>query len=142
MAASTAYHTTVSANLRNDKLFPSFDNCPDENDIDLDYYNQGNDGVFYPSRHWCLVGEITEVSFFIRPRLILKDKAGAEIILSFYLDNEEAMTLDHDRLKQGHTVAVMYPQRHCFLDMSVGLRIEVANTVEVSIIGHRNDLSY
>ncbi|KAI9458196.1 hypothetical protein BJY52DRAFT_1270311 [Lactarius psammicola] len=52
----------TSTNLRDEKAFPSFRECPHEDDIPFTYYRQREDGVHAPIRHWCFLGEITEWS--------------------------------------------------------------------------------
>ncbi len=64
--------------LRDPRTFPSFDSCPSEDSIDIDYYSTKNGYLFRPTRHWCLLVEITHVEYFIRLRLHVRDKSGKE----------------------------------------------------------------
>jgi hypothetical protein len=48
------------ANLHDERIFPTFPLCPDENDISIDFYTP-IDYILRPKRYWCLLAEITEV---------------------------------------------------------------------------------
>lgn len=115
----------LTVDLRDQRAFPSFDACPDENDIDLDYYDTDD----RPDRHWCLFGEITAVESFLRLRLIVRDKLGKEFVVAFYPDRGEDVGLE--QYQKGHTVAILYPHQHQFLDRTTGIRQENLNTVQV-----------
>lgn len=118
------------ASLRTDPAFPSFQSCPDENDIDMGYYDTPDDLRWFPTRHWCLLAEIIEVSTFIRLRLQVKDKDGHEFLIAFYLEPDNTGLHPSD-FHQGHTVAILYPHQHGFLDLSVGIRQEEITRVQV-----------
>ena len=72
--------------LRNHLLFPPFAYLPKENDIDESYYAPDEGGMYSPTRHWALVGEIVDVTFFIRPRVTIKTHYGEEVLVNFHLD--------------------------------------------------------
>ena len=118
--------------LRNDRAFPTFDSCPDEDDVDLGYYASEGEFYFRPRRHWCLLGEIVRVEHFLRLRLSIRDKSGQEFPIAFHFDNGDLDRLDPSRYRTGHTIAVLYPHRHGFLDLTVGIRQEKIDTVQVS----------
>jgi len=118
------------ANLRDERIFPTFTLCPDENDIAFDFYTPVNH-VLRPNRHWCLLAEITNVEYFIRIRIITRDKSGEEFPIAFYLDDDAE--LDRSRFQVGRTVAILYPHQHGFLDMTTGIRQEEAGCVKVSV---------
>ncbi|KAI9163965.1 SET domain-containing protein [Paramyrothecium foliicola] len=112
------------ADLRDESMFPSFESLPWENDLDLDYYNT-HDGITYsPTKHWCLLAEIVDIEEFIRLRLLVRDKAGHEVIVAFYTDGRGTELRSQSPLKRGHTIAILYPQQHGFLDMTIGIRVE------------------
>ena len=119
------------ANLRDERIFPTFTLCPDENDIAFDFYTPIVH-ILRPKRHWCLLAEITDVEHFIRMRLVTKDKSGEEFPIAFYLD-EGGAGLDWTRFQVGRTIAILYPHQHGFLDLTVGIRQEAASCVKVSV---------
>lgn len=116
-------------NFRDGRFFPTFRLCPDEDDIALDFYVPG--GHFLkPKFHWCLLAEITHVEDFLRLRLIVKDKSGTQFPIAFHLETDEDP--EPHRFRVGDTIAILYPHQHSFLDMTVGIRQEVASGVKVS----------
>ncbi|KAH7042190.1 hypothetical protein B0J12DRAFT_673969 [Macrophomina phaseolina] len=117
------------ADLRNDLLFPDFSNCPHENDISLDFYTSTNGFMWTPKHHWCILAEITEVSYFVRLRLLVRDRSGAEFPVAFYLE-DESLSVDYGSFQKGHTVAILYPHQHGFLDLTVGIRQEVMSAIK------------
>jgi hypothetical protein len=112
-----------------ERYFPTFDECPQEHYPDLDFYTVKAGGILFPTRHWCLLAEISEVEYFIRLRLWVKDRAGKEIPLAFYIEDERC--LDLNQFQKGRTVAILYAEQHPFLDMTVGIRQESTSTIEV-----------
>jgi hypothetical protein len=130
----------LSVNLRDQHSFPTFDSCPDENVLDLGYYGS-EDGFFYrPRRHWCLLAEITDVLYLFRLRLLVQDKSGKEFQIHFYLDDDEEV--DPSLYRRGNTIAVLYPNRHNFLNMTVGLRLESMKTIQVSTASASENISF
>jgi hypothetical protein len=117
--------------LRTDRAFPTFLLCSDDNSIDLDYYATNDGSYYHPKRRWCLLAEIIEVEIFIRPRLTVRDRSGKQFIVAFYLDND--VEFDRSMYRIGHTIAVLYPHQHHFLDLSVGIRQENLESVQVSM---------
>lgn len=64
--------------------FPTFENLPDEDNVDLDFF-QTEDGISYrPWRHWAFLGEIISAEFLFGPRLLVKDRRGQQIPIAFY----------------------------------------------------------
>ncbi|KAH9000380.1 hypothetical protein EDB92DRAFT_495961 [Lactarius akahatsu] len=121
----------TSTNLRDEKVFPSFRECPDENDIPYAYYREREEGVYTPIRHWCYLGEITESVVFTRLCLTVKDKRGDNVTTSFYLDSHQpggAFTtftpgmsnfpvhrnVPKPLTDKGNTIAILYAQQHDF----------------------------
>jgi hypothetical protein len=113
------------------RYFPTFDECPDENYPDVDFYSLKYGHLLVPTRHWCLLAEITDVEYFFRLRLWTKDRSGKEFPISFYIEDNDRV-LDLDRFQKGRTVAILYAEQHGFLDMTVGIRQESTSTIEVS----------
>ena len=122
--------TYSPADLRNTLTFPLFEDVPDENDIDDRYYSLSPyTSIYKPHRHWCFLGEIGDEIGLLRLGLEVRDTAGACVPVFFHTDDRgESFAL---RCRKGATLAVLYPNRHNFLDMSVGLRIEDAESVSV-----------
>ena len=127
-------------NLQDEQAFPSFSQCPHEDESPYDYYRDREDGVFPPTRHWCYLGEITERVHITHLRLTVKDRKGDDVITAFYLDQasqlESPTSPVHPNVpmsltNKGNTIAILYAQRHDFLDRTVGFRIEDADQVQV-----------
>lgn len=132
-----------STNLQDEQAFPSFEDCPHENDIPDDYYRQ-RDGVFYPIRHWCFLGEITYRLVFNRLCLTVKDRRGEEVPANFHLDSRGPRmftpgmsnfpihpNIPESLTEEGNTIAILYAEQHNFMDGTIGFRIEDANRVQV-----------
>jgi hypothetical protein len=122
--------------LRNPHAFPSFAACPARKSIDPSYYEVIDGNVLRPKRHWCLLAEVTQTSEFIRPRLLLRDKAGHEMWMGVYVRNDvggedEEWNWKKQGFKTGQCVAVLYPLRHGFLDGKVGVKLEVESYIKV-----------
>ncbi len=121
--------------LRNTYHFPSFNACPEFEDMDFNYYHTLGGDFYRPNRHWCLLAEITQVENFIRLRLLVKDRGGSTFPIAFYLNGQGP---DPSQFKLGHTVAILYAHRHGFLDTTVGIRQEERSTFQVSPKYHRD----
>jgi len=118
------------ADLRNDTAFPSFDSCPSEYDINLEYYHS-IDGLFLvPTRHWCLLAEILGASLIIRLRLVIKDKVGKRFPIAFHLEPDDTGLNPLD-FRKGYTVAILYPHQHRFLDFTEGIRQDDIKRIQV-----------
>lgn len=118
------------ADFRDELTFPTFDDLPDEDDVDLEYYDTVDGFSYSPWRHWCFLAEITDVELFTRVRLTVRDKAGTTVPVAFYTDgrgNEFAPS----QLQPGNTVAILYAHCHAFLDFTVGIRQEEYNLIKV-----------
>lgn len=113
-----------------ERYFPIFDECPNENYPDMQFYTLQSGYLLVPTRHWCLLAEITEVEYFFRLRLWAKDRSGKEFPISFYIEEDER-SLDLNQFQKGRTVAILYAEQHGFLDMTVGIRQESTSTIEV-----------
>lgn len=111
--------------------FPTFEECPHENYPDLEFYELKDGYYLSPKRHWCLVAEIVEIEFFIRLRLWVKDRAGHEFPVSFYIEDDQRW-LDLTQFRKGRTIAILYAEQHYFLDTTIGIRQESSRTIEVT----------
>ncbi|KAL5409510.1 hypothetical protein PMIN04_011019 [Paraphaeosphaeria minitans] len=93
--------------------FPTFEECPNENYPDLDFYELKAGFALVPKRHWCLVAEIADIEFFVRLRLWVKDRTGHEFPVSFYIEDDQRW-LDLTRFRKGQTIAILYAEQHFF----------------------------
>ena len=119
--------------LKNQKNFPSFFNLPREDDLSMVYYCPGPLGEFRRCRTWYFLAEITfdEHAPFpiLRRRILVKDREDQDDIpIAFY---PERGAFNYELLKKGWTVAVMCAEQHDFFDLSVGLRIEDLDSINV-----------
>ena len=140
----------VHTSLQDRQAFPSFENCPHEDDVPYTYYRQREVGVFHPIRHWCFLGEITHRLVFNRLCLWVKDRRGQEISANFHLNSDRAPgfrmftpgmsnfpnhpNIPESLTEEGNTIAILYGQQHDFMDGSIGFRIEEADLVQVRLV--------
>lgn len=111
------------ANFRNNEAFPIFAGLPEENDINLAFYNTVDGFSYMPRKHWCFLAEIIDIELFIRTKLIVRDKEGATVPVTFYTDGK-GTEFAPSQLQPGYTVAILYAQKHSFLDLTTGIRQE------------------
>lgn len=98
--------------------------------MDLGFF-KSDDGFFYhPRKHWCFLGQITDMDEFLRLRFVVEDKAGTKIPFVFYTDSR-GRELNPSQVRRGFTVACLYPGQHGFLDMTVGIRHEASRFLKV-----------
>ena len=69
------------------------------------------------------------MEYFIRLRLFVRDKSGYEFPVAFHPEGDEEPTLDQYR--KGHTIAILYPHQHGFMDMTIGIRQENMHNIQV-----------
>ncbi len=124
----------VKDTLKNELYFPSFRELGDENDLDERYWKEDYwTGHWVYACTWCFLAEITNDDNsqipFLRNRVIVRDRSGRDNIPIFFYP--EGGSFDFKTLKNGHTVCVIQAQRHHFLDLSIGLRVEDLDTVKV-----------
>lgn len=124
---------TPYANLRNDVTFPSFDALPEENGLDLRFFESEDGYSYHPRKHWCFLAEIVSIEIFMRLRFYIEDKTKRKTSVSFYTD-DRGRELKPSVLKEGYTVAILYPEQHGFLDMTVGIRHENRSLLKVSLL--------
>src|SRR6266702_81682 len=96
----------TSTNLRYEKAFPSFRECPHENDIPYAYYREREAGVYAPIRHWCFLGEITYRMVFNRLCLRVKDRRGDEVPANFTLIHTHLEDSSHPECPTSPSIAM------------------------------------
>ncbi len=120
--------------VRNERIFPTFAACPHDDELNQDDPLSPDYQLGYgPSRNWCLLAEITGVNAFLRLRIELKDRAGDEFFLAFYLDNDAEQPNPADYTK-GHTMVLIGAAKHAFMDGSVGIREDEDPEVAVRLL--------
>ncbi|KAJ7763581.1 hypothetical protein DFH07DRAFT_812512 [Mycena maculata] len=113
--------------FQNELHYPDFDGLPFEYCQDTRYYSEN--GV--PTTHWCFLSEIqTNVPFFPN-QFYVKDKNGSEYLVAFHLKDRARYPAVGVKCKDGHTMCIMYPQKHLFLDGQLGVRVENERTVKI-----------
>lgn len=123
---------TTPTSLRNPLHFPSFTACPLFANLDLNYYHTLDGTNYQQSRHWCFLGEVLEVEYSLRLRLVVRDITGIQIVVAFYLNDNFAKQPRGVRV--GDTIAVLYANQWGFMDGTVGFRIENAVVVQVCLL--------
>lgn len=123
-------HSAPLPRLANAIDFPPFRMLPHEDDTTHRHYLAEVDGAVLCLRHWCLLGDIAEVSAFIRPVVMAKDREGCLFRLHAYI-TERSSTLRLEDMVPGHTLAVMCPELHNFMDGTVGIRQENPDTAYI-----------
>ncbi|KAL8356723.1 hypothetical protein RB601_001843 [Gaeumannomyces tritici] len=118
------------AGLRDEATFPSFNELPEENDLDLEFYESTNGFSYSPRKHWCFLAEIIDIENFLRLRLIVKDGAGHDAVVAFYTP-DRGRELDPSCIRKGFTLAILYAEQHGFLDMSTGIRLEDPTVLKI-----------
>ena len=119
--------------LQNSFHFPSFKNLPHENSLEYGYWERDNLGRHTPACIWFFMAEIVNAeasqSSFLRNRVDVRDRDGGECPIFFY--PKDLGDFDFKTLKKGSTILVTNGQKHNFLDLSVGLRIEYLDCASV-----------
>lgn len=123
-------HPGQLADLRSHATFPGFIDLPDENVIDLDFYESSDMITYRPRRHWCFLGEIVDFLTLVRLQMEIKDVDGRKIPLYFYTDGRGS-ELTPAQLQKGFTVAILYAQRHALTYDEPGIRHEDPRMVKV-----------
>jgi len=97
------------------------------------YADPGNYGVFGPIKHWCLLVEIVEPIPYLRPMFKVKDKAGNQFLIALYLDNGvELPPIWKKHCFPGGVIAIMYANKHFFMDGQLGIRVEELENIKVN----------
>ena len=118
------------ADLRNRATFPGFDDLPDDNDINPEFYTSSDGFMYRPRRHWLFLAEIVDFSTLLRLQMDIKDINGTKIPLFFYTDRRGS-ELAPSQVQKGYTVAILYAQRHAFLYSERGIRHEKPTEMKV-----------
>ncbi|KAH8714618.1 hypothetical protein BGZ61DRAFT_505397 [Ilyonectria robusta] len=110
-------------NFRDQAVFPSFMNLPDETDADPIFY-ESRDGLTYrPRQHWCFLAEIVSFDTLARLRMNVKDVDGKTVQLIFYTEGRGS-EMAPSQIRNGYTIAILYAQRHAFSILETGIRHE------------------
>ncbi|KAK2033374.1 hypothetical protein LX32DRAFT_635307 [Colletotrichum zoysiae] len=120
--------TTTLMRFDNPWFFPEFEKIDPEYGLISRPFYDIDDGD-----HWCLFGEITDVSLPIRVRLVVRDRENQSFVVAFYPDNSDRPKLNSlaRKLKVGYTIAIVYPRQHQFMDGTEGVRVEDLHTCHV-----------
>ena len=119
---------SVKLALRNHVSFPSFAMMTEYEDPSLLYYEMTS-GCFRPCRHWATLIEIERDISFVRPGCIGWNQFGERICVHFYHEEgDEPKPFNFNKLKAGNTLAILYPSKKQFMDMTEGIRQEVLNS--------------
>ena len=120
-------------NLRSTRTFPSFNECPYESSLNLDYFERLENNLYTPRRHWCLFAELEGSLHFLRRRLTVRDRDGTQFQIVIHTEDGELPDKEARLLCIGNTVAVMYAVQHEFWDMTIGVRQEHETTLKVRV---------
>ena len=107
--------------------FPPFELLSNYDTGDLpDYHWSWSRGdVVKPRRHWATLLEIFDAWEFRRKTLHTWNQYGQRVAVHFYHeDYQEPTTFKWSDVRIGHTLAILYPTRHLFMDSSRGIRQE------------------
>jgi hypothetical protein len=87
----------------------------------------------HPLKHWCFLGEITDVSSLLHLGLELEDLDHKRSPLHFYTE-QKGQEVDVAQLRVGNTVAVLYAQRYSFVHGNPGIRHENLAMFRVTVL--------
>jgi hypothetical protein len=89
-------------------------------------------GSFKPIRHWCVMGEIEEINYCSRPHLMVRTRFDEKVTIHFDLEEDTAIpSFSFDDALVGHTILIMYAEKHDFRDMSTGVQQEAGDSVVI-----------
>jgi hypothetical protein len=134
------------ADLRSEKTFPSFNNLPGDNDVDLEFFQSADGFSYYPPKHWGFLAEIASFGWLVRLSFFVKDKNGVDVPIHFHTD-DRGRELDPAYIEEGYNVAVLYAEQHGFIDLSIGIRHESPtainndDNIKISVCAHFLDRS-
>lgn len=123
------------ADLRDRETFPSFNDLPDEYDLQSEYFEGRDMANRKPSRHWCFLAEIQDVTAFVRLQMTVKDVDGAVLPLFFHTKRRGG-ELVQSQIQKGYTVAILYAVRHAFMYGESGIRHEDPQMIKVRYPGY------
>ncbi|KAK2738648.1 hypothetical protein FQN57_006966 [Myotisia sp. PD_48] len=113
--------------LRNRSTFPGFMGLPIEHIADPKFYDMV---TVQPRRHWCFLAEIIDFNSLMRLQMEVKDVDGRELPLFFYTDGRGS-ELAPALVQKGHTVAILYAERHAFMFDKPGIRHEDPAVIKI-----------
>ncbi|KAF5672045.1 SET domain-containing protein [Fusarium heterosporum] len=116
--------------FRNQAIFQSFLELPDESDVDEDFFQSRNGVNNQHRRHWCFLAEIVDFVTLVRLQMEVKDVAGNIVPLSFYTD-KRGSEIQQSQIRKGYTIAVLYAKQHVFAFSPPGIRLENPVLVKV-----------
>ncbi|KAM0198329.1 hypothetical protein ACHAQI_012377 [Fusarium lateritium] len=116
--------------FRDETAFPAFEDLPDEDNVDLDYFQTEDGFSYHPWRHWAFLSEIVNAEFLFRQRLLVRDGSDQQIPIAFYT-SQVGREITPEMLKPRYTVVVLYAESHAFMDFSQGIRHENQKTLKV-----------
>lgn len=104
---------------------------PDENDVDLNFY-ESSDRVTYRRRcHWCFLGEIVNFATLVCLHMEIKDVDDRKSPLYFHID-VRGSELAPAQVQKGYTVAIPYSQCLAFMFDEPGIRHEGPRTTKIT----------
>ena len=86
-----------------------------------------------PGRPRCLLAGIEGIESFTRLVLRVRDRTGRLVTVGFYTDDRGAQ-VKGPLLKKGDAVAILYPEKHYFMDGSTGVRAEEDDMVKALLL--------
>lgn len=118
------------AHLRNREAFPTFSDLPNSFILESDYFEGENMASRRPSRHWCFLAEILDITSFICLQMAVRDFDGVTVPLFFHTDSRGA-ELPQSLIRKGYTVAILYAVRHAFKFSEPGILHENPQMMKV-----------
>ncbi|KAI9763487.1 MAG: hypothetical protein M1840_000501 [Geoglossum simile] len=109
--------------------FPGFIDLPDENDVSSGFYASSGESNYRPRRHWLFLAEIVDFAALLRLQVDIKDVDGMAVPLFFYTDGCGS-ELAPSQVQKGHTIAILYAQRHAFKFSEPGIRHEEPTNIK------------
>ena len=116
--------------LVDEAVCPSFDDIPDYDDISslVRFGYDLNGGDLTPKCNWCYLSEIVMPNYHpSRPSALVQDRKGNNHPIVFYLDSDSSPPSNQFSFPVGHTIALLYPHKKTFLDLTQGIRVEDTN---------------
>jgi hypothetical protein len=102
--------------FRNRSTFPAFDDLPEENYIDPEFYESADECFYQPRRHWLFLAEIVDFGALFR----LKDVEDTTVPLFFYTEGRGS-ELKSSMVRNGYTAAILYAKHHAFAFSKLGI---------------------
>ncbi|CAF1143348.1 unnamed protein product [Didymodactylos carnosus] len=138
-----------SLSIKSDDRQPAFDYCSNINKLDnhvdcpafhaichedrpCEPYWRFTKGSIKQIRRWCLMGEIEEIYCITRPVLVIRTRFDEKVKVHFYLEGSHTpLTFSFNDAVKGHTILIMYPEKHDFLEGTTGIRQEDGDLVVI-----------